>query len=135
MSDNELKIYEEHIRKEELYQIRFELMGMMLDSMMIGSIIDKWKWKSVYIYGGGYLGIQAYHAFSPYIQILGMVDRSGGIVIPIDEARVYSLEEFIEENDSKSPVIITPLESAKMIYQDLAAYIDEERIYYINELF
>lgn len=135
MNENELRIYEEHIRKEELYRIRFELMGLMLDSVTIRSIIDIQKWKSLYIYGGGYMGIQAYRAFSPYTEIVGMIDRSGGLMIQIEGVKVYSLEEFVKEYDGKSPVIITPLESARAIYRDLIGYVNEERIYYINELF
>ena len=135
MSDIERIIYEDHIRKEELYQIRYELMGMMLNQVLISLIVHKRKWESIYIYGGGYIGIQAYRAFSPYANVVGMIDRTGGLMIPIDGVRVYSLEEFATEYDRKSPVIITPIEAAPKIYEDLANSIDKERIYYINEIF
>lgn len=135
MNDKELEIYNEHIKKEELYRIKFELMGRMLDSTVISEIINYRKWKSMYIYGGGYIGIQAYYAFSPYTKISGIIDRSGGLMIPIKGIAVYSLEDFIKKYDDKSPVIITPLESAGVIYQNLTDSVSKERIYYINELF
>lgn len=135
MKENERKIYEEHIRKEELYRLKFELMGMLLDQTVIRSIIANRIWESLYIYGGGYIGIQAYKAFSRFVEIVGIIDRSGGLTIPIDGGKIYSLEEFVKEDDGRSPVVITPIESAQKIYQDLSDNVDEERIYYINELF
>ena len=134
MTEVERVIFDEHVRKEELFRLNYELMGQLLKKDVVADILKKRGWKSCYIYGGAYLGIQAFYAFSSFIPIAGFIDRAQSLYIPIKEVEVLSLEEFYKQEDNY-PVIITPLEYAKEIKEELLTHISEERIVFLNELF
>jgi len=134
MTKTEREILDSHVRREELFQIKFELMGQLMRPEKVKSIIDAHAWQSLYIYGGGYLGIQAYNAFRRFIDVAGVIDRTGELLVPRDDITVFLPEELAKiKNDL--PIIITPLEHARVIRNTLLDYRSEERIFYLNELF
>lgn len=134
MTETERLIFDSHVRKEELLQIKFELMGQLLRPDIVKGIIDEHAWQSVYIYGGAYLGIQACLAFRQFIDVPCVIDRAGELMMPRDDIEVI-LPEDLAKTDNDLPVIITPLEHARAIRDNLLKYINKERIFYLNELF
>ena len=134
MTEMERKIFDSHVRKEELLQLKFELMGQLLRPDTVKRIIDEHAWQSIYIYGGAYLGIQAYCAFRQFIDVPCVIDRAGELMVPRDDIKVILLED-LAKTDNDFPVIITPLEYAREIRDNLLNYRCEERIFYLNELF
>lgn len=134
MTETERSIFNSHVRKEELLQIKFELMGQLLRRDTVQRIIEEHAWQSIYIYGGAYLGIQACCAFRNFIDVVGVIDRAGELVVPRDDIEVIVPEDLAMIDDDL-PIIITPLEYARVIREHLLKYRSEERIFYINELF
>lgn len=134
MTKTERDIFDSHVKKEELFRIKFELMGQLLRHDVLKSIVDEHEWQSVYIYGGAYLGIQACLAFRQLIDVPCVIDRAGGLMIPRDDIEVI-LPEDLERMDNNLPIIITPLEHARVIRNNLLNYRSEERIFFLNELF
>lgn len=134
MTKTERAIFDSHVRREELLQIKFELMGQLLRPDTVKGIIEKHAWQSVYIYGGAYLGVQACCAFRQFIDVVGVIDRAGELMIPREDIKVI-LPEDLAKIDNDLPIIITPLEHAQAIYNVLLRYRREERIFYLNELF
>ena len=134
MTKTEREIFDSHIRREELLRIKFELMGQLLSPDVVKGIVDEHAWQSIYIYGGGYLGIQACCAFRQFIDVPCVIDRAGGLMVPRDDIEVIFPEE-LAKTDNDLPIIITPLEYAGDIRNNLLNYRGEERIFYLNELF
>lgn len=134
MTETERSIFDSHVRREELLRIKFELMGQLLRLDTVKQIIEAHAWQSVYIYGGTYLGIQACCAFRQFIDVAGIIDRAGSLQIPRDDMEVI-VPGDLAGKDNDWPIIITPLEHARVIRNDLLKYRSEERIFYINELF
>lgn len=133
MTEKERAIFDSHVRREELLSIKFELMGQLLCPDIVKSIIEKYSWESIYIYGGAYLGIQACCAFRQFINVAGVIDQAGELIRSREDIRVFIPEELEKIDDL--PIIITPLEYARQIYDKLLQYRCEERIFYLNELF
>lgn len=134
MTEVEWGILNSHVKKEELLWIKFELMGQLLRSDTIKKIIDEHSWQSIYIYGGAYLGIQSYYAFRQFINVVGIIDRMGELMVPQNDIEVIFPDD-LAKTDNDLPIIITPLEHAKEIRNTLLQYRSEERIFYLNELF
>lgn len=134
MTKTERDIFDSHVRREELLRIQFELMGQLLRTDTVKGIIKKHAWQSVYIYGGAYLGVQACCAFRQFIDVAGVIDRVGELVMPREDIKVI-LPEDLAKTDNDLPIIITPLEHAQAIRSTLLQYRSEERIFYLNELF
>ncbi len=134
MTETERRIFDYHVRKEELLQIKFELMGQLLRHDVVKGIVDEHAWQSIYIYGGAYLGIQACLAFREFIDVPCVIDRTGELMTPRDDIEVI-LPEDLSKTDNDLPIIITPLEHACVIRDNLLNYRNEERIFYLNELF
>lgn len=134
MTKTERDIFDSHVRREELLRIKFELMGQLLRTDTVKGIIEKHAWQSVYIYGGAYLGVQACCAFRQFIDVAGVIDRAGELVMPREDIKVI-LPEDLAKTANDLPIIITPLEHAQAIHNTLLQYRSEERIFYLNELF
>lgn len=134
MTKTQRDIFDSYVRRKELFQIKFELMGQLLRRDTVKRIVDTYAWQSIYIYGGGYLGIQAYDAFCHFIDVAGVIDRTGELLVPRDDIDVFLPQDLAKMEDDL-PIIITPLEYARDIRNDLLKYRSEERIYYLNELF
>ncbi|MDE6600761.1 MAG: hypothetical protein K2K90_01080 [Lachnospiraceae bacterium] len=134
MTETERSIFDSHVRKEELLQIKFELMGQLLRPDVVKNIVDAHAWQSIYIYGGAYLGIQACCAFRQFIDVPCVIDRAGELMMPRDDIEVI-LPEDLARIDNDLPIIITPLEHARAIRDQLINYRSGERIFYLNELF
>lgn len=134
MTKVEQNIFDSHVRREELFQIKFELMGQLLRLDTVKKIVDEHAWQSIYIYGGGYLGIQTCYAFRHFTNVVGIIDQVGELIIPKEDINVFLPKDLVEIHNDL-PIIITPLEHAYIIQNELLKYMKEERIFYLNELF
>lgn len=134
MTENERKVFDIHLHKEEMLKIEFDITGLLLQEEIVRNIVKQNKWKQICIYGGGQLGIEAYFSFKRFVDVVGIADRSGGLIIPCKNINVFTPEK-LSDIYTDLPVIITPQKYLKEIYNDLENKIDKGRIYLINELF
>lgn len=117
----------------ELFTKRYEMMGHLLDNNFVIKELDKRKLTEMFIYGGGYLGIQLYRAVSPFAHVLSVVDKKGKLLIDtIDDIPVIDMETFQCQYQNQ-PVIVTPLEFYREIYRDLKKIVPENKIIFLQE--
>lgn len=116
----------------EIASSGYEMMGCMLDRRYVKSRLKMAGISDVYIYGGGYLGIQLYYALRESANILGVVDKSGGLLLPIPEIPVMSLEEFRGTYKGQN-VIITPMKFYQSIMEGLSAFVPEGKMMCLGE--
>lgn len=128
--DELLKDYKE---KAEIYEHQYELMGRLLD---YNGIIKRFKKKgifSIYIYGGGFLGIQLFKTIRDSdIRICGIIDKFGKLKFDVLNVAVYSMTDFESYYDDEY-IIITPVQFYKEIYEDLVNRVDKEKILFLSE--
>lgn len=130
MKDELTSIY---INDLELYQNMYELMGVMLDKTYVVKRLEEKKIDKIYIYGGGYLGIQFYNSVKDFITVLAIVDKSGGLKFSVDNVETVSIEEFRNRYNGEV-VVITPIQFGEKIYEEIIQFVENERIYFIGEI-
>lgn len=110
----------------------YNMMGKLLDKNLIKSRVEMAGLSEVYIYGGGYLGIQLYNAITPFVKVLNVVDRSGKLLVEVPGIPVIRLDVF-QSDYRQQKVIITPVRYYKSIYAELSEFVPEEQILYLGE--
>ena len=86
----------------------------------------------VYIYGGGYLGIQLYNAINQFVNILSVVDKSGKLLVKCPDISVINLKEF-KAVYGQEKVIITPIKHYKPIYTEVSEFVPKDKLIYLGE--
>lgn len=65
----------------EIYGKSYIMMGRLLDPDFVKQMTEKGNLSDIYIYGGGYLGIQLYRAISPIVNVLSLVDKKASCIL------------------------------------------------------
>ncbi len=110
----------------------YEMMGRMLDRKYVESRLKLAGLSDMYIYGGGYLGIQLYYAISRSVNVFGVVDKSGRLLLDVPDIPVVSLEKFAEIYEGQN-VIITPVKFYQSIFRELSEFVPEGKLMYLGE--
>lgn len=118
--------------ESEVFSSCYDMMGRMLDSKHIKSRVEKAGLSEVYIYGGGYLGIQLYNAITPFVNVLNVVDRSGKLLVEVTGIPVIRLDVF-QSVYKQQKVIITPVRYYESIYAELSEFVPEDKLIYLGE--
>lgn len=126
------EILEEYAYESEIFSASYELMGQMLDREYVKNRLEMLELFDVYIYGGGYLGIQLYNAINLFVNILGVVDKSGKLLLEISDIPIIDLNEFRSQYRQQR-VIITPIKHYKSIYKELSEFVPKDKILYLGE--
>ena len=116
----------------EVFSISYKMMGQMLDRENIKNKTKILGLSDIYIYGGGYLGIQLYNVINQYVNVLSIVDRSGKILIDLSDIPIISLENFKSVYKGQN-IIITPIKHYKSIYLELSKFISTDKMIYLGE--
>lgn len=117
----------------EVFSKSYYMMGRLLDKRFVKNEIERRKWSEIYIYGGGYLGIQLYRAMSPMINVLSVVDKKGKLIIDcLDDILIMDMDSFRKQYKSQ-PVIVTPLKFYREIYHELKKFVAEDKIIFLEE--
>ncbi|MCI8269482.1 MAG: hypothetical protein HFG55_07470 [Lachnospiraceae bacterium] len=111
----------------------YEMMGKLLDQNQIASRIEELKIEELYIYGGGYLGIQLYRAVEGLANILSIVDKSGGLLLTLPDLPVMDLDTWKQQYKDEW-VIITPIKHYRTIYKELITFVPSDRLIFLGEL-
>ena len=118
--------------ESEIFSASYELMGQMLDREYVKNRLEMLELFDVYIYGGGYLGIQLYNAINLFVNISGVVDKSGKLLLEISDIPIIDLNEFRSQYRQQR-VIITPIKHYKSIYKELSEFVPKDKILYLGE--
>ena len=117
----------------EVYTKSYNMMGRLLDNNFEKREVKRREWSDIYIYGGGYLGIQLYRVISPLVNVLSLVDKKGKLLINnINDIPVMDMSTFrgLYENQ---PVVVTPLRFYREIYHDLKEFVAEDKIIFLED--
>lgn len=128
--DELLSIYSKQI---DILSVSYDMMGKLLDKKRIKKNIEHLNLSDVYIYGGGYLGIQLYHAINEWVNIISVVDRNGVLMFDIPDIPVIDLDKF-KRTYHDQPVIITPIKHYHEISQSLDSIVTAEKKIYLGEI-
>jgi hypothetical protein len=118
--------------QSEIFSQSYYMMGRLLDTNFVEKETIKRKMSDIYIYGGGYLGIQLYKAITPFVNVLSVVDKSGKLIIKIEDIPIIDMCKFRNQYENQI-VIVTPLKYYREIYQELKTFIKEDRIIFLEE--
>lgn len=117
----------------EIFSKSYYMMGALLDKNFIKNEVEKRQLKELFIYGGGYLGIQLYRAISPFANVLSVVDKKGELLIhDIEDIPVMNMKTF-QCRYKNQPVVVTPLRFYREIFEELKKFVPEERIIFLQE--
>ena len=117
----------------EVYTKSYNMMGRLLDNNFVKREVKRREWSDIYIYGGGYLGIQLYRVISPLVNVLSLVDKKGKLLINnINDIPVMDMSTLRGLYETQ-PVVITPLRFYREIYHDLKEFVAEDKIIFLED--
>lgn len=116
-----------------LFNKCYKMMGRLLNKNFVKRAVELRKMSEIYIYGGGYLGVQLYHAISPYVNVLSIVDKNGKLRTENEDIPVINVETFCR-NYKDELVIITPIQYYGEIYNEIKNFVLDKNILFIEEL-
>lgn len=130
--NKEEEIFDLYVRECRIESISYKLMGKLLEKEHIRERIELYKIDSLYIYGGGYLGIQLYNAVCDMVDVKGVVDKNGGLSVDVKDVRAISLEDLKNEY-TEEKIIITPVKYYQAIKNDLLQFVKQDNILFLGE--
>ena len=128
----EKKIFNEYDSDCFVEAISYEAMGKMLDENYVKERFRMFDLRELYIYGGTYLAVQLYRVGKRHVDIRGIVDRSGKLIMD-EEASVITLDE-LKNIYSGETIVITPLRYFHKIRNELLKFVEDKNIVGIGEL-
>ena len=108
----------------------FEIMGKLLDREHLKKRLETLGVHELYVYGGGYLGIQLYRACDNLIKILSIVDKQGVLRFNLADIPVTDLEGLKKIYNGEI-IIITPVRYYQEIQNDLLSFVSKEKILFL----
>lgn len=117
---------------KEIYYKSYQMMGRLLDKEFIKREIIKQNFSDVYIYGGGYLGLQLYQTMGTFVNILSIVDKSGKLLIDIKDIPVIDIS-VLRNQYKKQPIIVTPIKFYREIYHELINFVPRDKIIFLEQ--
>lgn len=126
------ELFELYMQDLDLYITSYELMGRLLDRKNVSLRVNELELGDVYIYGGGFLGIQLYNAVKDLLRTCVVVDKKGTLNTDIPEIPVIGTERWKDVYNGEN-VIITPIKFSRSIYKELKKFIPEKKIMLLGE--
>ena len=125
-----LEIYADDLSVAEC---SFEMMGRLLDTEYLKQRIDELRLKELYIYGGGYLGIQLYYACNNLVRVPAVVDKKGHLQLAIKHIPVIGADRLKEVYKGEK-IVIASIRYYQEIRQELLSFISGNNIIFLGEL-
>lgn len=117
----------------EIWLRAYQAMGRLLDKNLIANEVKKRKINDIYIYGGGYLGIQFYYAIVPFVNVLSIVDKKGQLKLANENMSVIDMDTFRDYYRDEL-VVITPIQYYMEIYNELKSFVLDDKMLFLEEL-
>lgn len=127
--DELLDVYAEELA---IAECSFEMMGKLLDVDCLKKRIGYLNDNELYVYGGGYLGIQFYRACNKLIKILSIVDKQGCLRFDIPDIPVTNLDGLKKAYRGEK-IIITSVRYYQEIQKDLLSFVPKSQILFLGE--
>lgn len=130
--DFEEKLLEQYVRDYDIAWYSYWMMGRLLDKKLVERRVELCRIESLYIYGGGFLGIQLHNALDGIVDIKAVVDKNGSLSVDVENIKVLSLDNLKKEYSGEK-IIITPVKYYKAIWNDLSKFADKENLLFLGE--
>lgn len=128
------ELLEAYSNEVDILAASYEMMGIMLNSRAVVSRFQERGISELYIYGGGFLGIQLFRAIYEDLNVISVVDKSGGLMTDVPQAiPVMDLTGFEQEYAGET-VVVTPAKHFYAIQKDIKRFVPMEKILYLGEL-
>lgn len=122
-----------YVYEKRLAECSYELMGLMLNANVVKKGIDWLDTQSIYIYGGGYLGLQFYRAASGLIHIPAIVDRKEKLAYHIPEISVIS-NQHLRKVYHGEKIVVASIQYYDEIKKELSFFVSSSHIIYLGEV-
>lgn len=132
MNEEIEKIFDYYVEEYKIQYFNYRMMGKLIETENVKERIKAFGFSEIYIYGGGYLGVQLYNSVKEFVDVKAIVDKSGVISVAVKGIKSMSLVDLREKYNGEK-VIITPVKYYKEIKNDLEKFIDEKNILYLGE--
>ena len=107
-------------------------LGKLLNVKYIKERIKLLNITEMYIYGGGYLGIQLYYATSKLVYVPAVIDRENELSIKTLDIPVMGIEE-LKRIYKEEKIIIASLKFYREIQKDLSNFVPQNQIMFLGE--
>lgn len=128
----EEELFELYVNEYRIEAFSYKMMGRMLETDWIMQRLQLYNIQSLYIYGGGYLGVQLYNAIHDLTNVKAIVDKNGGLSVNVKGIPVISIDELMKEYADEK-IIITPVKYYQKIKDDLLEFVAEKQILFLGE--
>lgn len=128
------ELLEAYANEVDILSASYEMMGAMLNGSAVVSRLQKRGISELYIYGGGFLGIQLFRAVCEDLNVISVVDKSGGLIIDIPQTVPVIDLAGLEKEYAGQMVVVTPVKHFYAIQEDLKRFVPTEKILYLGEL-
>lgn len=128
----EEEIFDLYVKDYRIESSCYNMMGRMLETEWMKERLELFNIESLYIYGGGYLGVQLYNAIHNMVDVKAVVDKNGGLSVNVKGIRAISFDDLMEEYTGEK-IIITPVKYYQRIKDDLSKFIDEKELLFLGE--
>ncbi len=126
------KLLDAYAEELAITECSFELMGKLLDRDYLKKRLDFLNTSALYVYGGGYLGIQFYRACEGLIHILSIVDKQGCLRLTITDLPVIDLDGLKKVYKGEN-IIVASVRYYQEIQQDLLFFVPKAKILFLGE--
>lgn len=128
--DDLLDIY---VNRMGVAELSFEMMGRMLDAAYMKKRLSLLNAAELYIYGGGYLGIQFYRGAKDIVKIPAIIDKRGRLAVHCPEIPVLTPAE-LEKVYKGQKIIVASVKFYSEIRRELSVLAGLESVLYLGEL-
>ena len=139
-SDRKDDLIDYYSRAFATQDLKFTMMGMLLDDDLVNQRIEEYDLKSVYIYGTGPIGVQFYKVVREKTDVRGFIDDDGEFYYNGNyswgyrniDMPVYSIEA-IKRRYKDEKILLASFEELEDMRSKCTAFAADDRIIYINE--
>jgi hypothetical protein len=121
------KLFDLYMDELDIKNECYELMGQLLNRPFIKKQVKKFDVHKVYVYGGGFIGIQLYRELENIAEVVSVVDKDACLKFDLEDIPVMNLNELKKQYDGEL-IIITPIQYYEQIHHDLSEFIPEANI-------
>lgn len=133
MSKIQDELIERYAEEKQILRFSYEMMKKLMDKKYISGRIKLFNIDELYIYGGGFLGLQLYYYAKDMFNVKAIVDINGKAVVNNEDIKNVITPDRLKEIYKNEKVIITPIQYYKQIFSDLSAFIPKENILNLGE--
>lgn len=133
MSKIQDELIERYAEEKQILRFSYEMMKKLMDKKYISGRIKLFNIDELYIYGGGFLGLQLYYYAKDMFNVKAIVDINGKSVVNNEDIKNVITPDRLKEIYKNEKVIITPIQYYKQIFSDLSAFIPKENILNLGE--